>query len=63
LAEREEISRGVMAGLSARMIACSLGASTLHGKPRDPSQWRSTIVPGERGRRSGVAPGEAAEAL
>jgi IS30 family transposase len=24
LAEREEISRGVMAGLSARMIACSL---------------------------------------
>ena len=29
LAEREEISRGVMAGLSAR-------ASTVHGEPRDP---------------------------
>ena len=41
------------------MLAC---ASTLHGEPRDPPQWRSTVVPGERGRRSGVAPGDAAEA-
>ena len=38
LAEREEISRGVMAGQSVRSIARSLATRTLHGEPRDPSQ-------------------------
>ena len=47
LAEREEISRGVMAGLSARAIARTLGTSAVHGEPRDPPQRRSTGVPSE----------------
>ena len=65
LTEREEISRGVMAGLSARAIALTLERApcTVHREPRDSTQWWSASVPSERGRCGRVASGGTAEAL
>jgi len=48
LSEREEISRGVMAGRSVR-AGPRLGSGTEHREPRDPSQRRSAGVSSERG--------------
>lgn len=61
LIEREEISRGLMAGLSARAIALTLGRASCTVS-RSP-QWWSASVQSERGRCGGVASGGSAEAL
>ena len=63
LAEREEISRGVMARLSARTIARTLARAPCTVSREIRRNGGSRGVPGERGRRGGVAPGDAAEAL
>ena len=63
LAEREEISRGVMAGLSARAIARTLARAPCTVSREIRRNGGRRVVPGERGRRGGVAPGDAAEAL
>ena len=62
LAEREEISRGVMAGLSVRAMARSLrrAPSTVS---REIRRNGGRQLPGERCRAGGVGSGAAAEAL
>ena len=54
LAEREEISRGVVAGQSLRSIATSLKRCTIDGQQRDQPQWRPTALPSQRGRSSSL---------
>src|SRR5712691_1192632 len=56
LAEREEISRGVVAGHSYRTIAGSIGR-TIDGISRDRPQRRTPGLPRVPGRPRGLEPG------
>ena len=62
LAEREEISRGLAAGLSIRAIAGGLGAVAVDGLPGGERQRRPAVLPGLEGRPGGVPAGPAAQA-
>jgi hypothetical protein len=56
LAEREEISRGLAAALSLRMIAAGLGSGAVDGEPGGPQQRRSGAVSGGGRGSGGVEP-------
>ena len=61
LIEREEISRGVAAGLSARMIAGRIDQAVVDGVAGDFPQWWSRCGPGIGRRRGRVRAGAATE--
>jgi len=63
LSEREEISRGVMAGRSMRTMARALGRAPSTVSREIPPQRRLAGISGERGGCVGLATGQAAEAL
>ena len=63
LAEREEISRAIVAGASIRAIAARLGTSTIDIQPGDQAQWWAPQLPSEPGRCSCVGPSEAPQVL
>ena len=59
LAEREEISRGLAAGLSLRVIAAGLGRAPSTVSREVAAQWRPWQVSGRSGRPAGVGAGQA----
>lgn len=56
LAEREEISRAVVAGKSIRSVAITTRASTFYYQPRDQAQRRSWKLSSKSGRASCLEP-------
>ncbi len=63
LAEREEISRGRASCLCLLAIAPSPAPSTVDDQPRDRAPRRRCPVPGDPGRRAGLAAGPEAETV
>jgi len=63
LAEREEISRGIVAGCSMRSIATSLARGPLKRQPRDQAQRGRPRLPSERCGPRGLEPGAAPQEL
>ena len=61
--EREEISGGLAAGDSFRVIARRLDRAVFHGPPRSGSAWRTKAVSGCSRRLGGLGVGPATEAL
>ena len=46
MAEREEISRGIVEGQSVRAHSEDVGPRSIDGQPRDQSQWWDRSLPG-----------------
>ena len=63
LAEREEISRGIVEGRSVRSIATTLGRSASMCQSRGQSQRRIASLSGRGGRQTGMETGVAPKAL
>ena len=63
LAEREEISRGIAAGLAIRAIARSLGRSPIDSMSRDLAQWWCANLSCDPGRQACLGASAAPEAV